>query len=159
MKLFTLFISNDTQNETEIFTTERAAMERWIECLVPEDDPDNHDPIDGTPIDISAHRPAYLDLYNAFGLDGDCTDGHGISLRDRLQDITETVDTYVLTEHELLDTSEEKLVTVHVSGGVVQDCECPAGVRVRVLDYDTEGTTDGTTETPDGPACEAIYTH
>jgi hypothetical protein len=35
---------------------------------------------------------------------------------------------------------QKKVVTVFVHGGVVQDVNVPAGVLVKVIDYDVEGS-------------------
>ena len=56
---------------------------------------------------------------------------------------------------------KHKIITIHVSGGVVQGVDIPdnvKGIKVRVLDYDVqEEDDDRIVQTPEGQAWEAIY--
>jgi hypothetical protein len=54
----------------------------------------------------------------------------------------------------LLDCSEPSLVKVYMEGGVIQDMEVPAGVKVDVYDFDVEGADEERiTKTPLGEEC------
>jgi hypothetical protein len=57
------------------------------------------------------------------------------------------------------DAAKPQVVVVTVEGGVVQNVECPEGVRVVVRDYDTEGTdADHLSRDEDGNECvEAVW--
>jgi sugar lactone lactonase YvrE len=41
-------------------------------------------------------------------------------------------------------------VRITMEGGMIQDMQCPAGVRVVVHDYDVDGSEDGLCEDEDG---------
>jgi len=43
----------------------------------------------------------------------------------------------------------KKIVAITVEGGVVQDVDCPDGVRAIVKDYDTEGCDEADLSTDD----------
>ena len=53
-----------------------------------------------------------------------------------------------------------KTVRITVEGGVIQDIECPKGVRVVVKDYDTDGVEDNVHYDEQGDAyIEGVWEH